>query len=87
MLATDLLPADQIRLQADPSCKAMNRSLMSLEFKLVMAVPDPNSDHGHMSDALGYVSLVLSKGLSPWKVGKASRSLKSTNTRRSSSLK
>ena len=41
----------------------MIRSLMSLEFKPVMAVSDPNSDHGHMSDALGYVSLVLSKGL------------------------
>ena len=65
VLATDLLPSDQIRLQADPSCKAMVRSLMSLELKPVLAVPDPNSDHGHMSDALGYASLELSMGLSP----------------------
>ena len=64
-LASDFLPANQFRLQVDPSCKALIRSLMSLEFKPGMAVPDPNSDHGHMSDALGYASLELSMGLSP----------------------
>ena len=57
------------RIQVDPSCKRLIRSLKSLEFKPGMAVPDPNSDHGHMCDALGYAALALSKGLTPWKVG------------------
>jgi len=34
-----------------------------------MAVPDPNSDHSDMVDALGYGALALSKGLTPWKIG------------------
>ena len=51
--------------QVDPSCTALIFSLMSLEFKPEMAVPDPNSDHGHMSHALGYASLELCMGLSP----------------------
>ena len=57
------------RLQVDPSCKRLIRSLRSLEFKPGMAVPDPNSDHSHMVDALGYGALALSKGLTPWKIG------------------
>ena len=58
------------RLQVDPSCKRLIRSLRSLEFKPGMSVPDPNSDHGHMCDALGYAALALSKGLTPWKLGR-----------------
>jgi hypothetical protein len=61
--------AGRRRLQVDPSCKRLIRSLKSLEFKPGMAVPDPNSDHGHMADALGYAALALSKGLTPWRVG------------------
>ena len=34
-----------------------------------MAVPDPNSDHSHMVDALGNGALALSKGLTPWEIG------------------
>jgi len=71
--ATRLLLLDangKRRLQVDPGCKRLVRSLRSLEFKPGMAVPDPNSDHGHMCDALGYAALALSKGLTPWRVGK-----------------
>ena len=57
------------RLQVDPSCKRLIRSLKNLEFKPGLSVPDPNSDHGHMVDALGYGCLALSKGLTPWRVG------------------
>ena len=88
-LASDSLPANQFRLQVDPSCKALIRSLMNLEFNPGLGVPDPNSDHGHMSDALGYASLELSMELSPSLEGGESPLdlLISTNTRRSSSLK
>lgn len=55
-------------LQFDPSCKRLIRSLKNLKFKPGLSVPDPNSDHGHMDDALGYGCLALSKGLTPWKV-------------------
>ena len=57
------------RLQVDPSCKRLIRSLRSLEFKPGMVVPDPNSDHSHMVDALGNGALALSKGLTPWEIG------------------
>ena len=50
--------------------KRLIRSLRSLEFKPGMSVPDPSSDHGHMCDALGYAALALSKGLTPWKLGR-----------------
>ena len=61
--------AGRRRLQVDPSCKRLIRSMKNLEFKPGLAVPDPHSDHGHMCDALGYAALTLTKGLTPWKVG------------------
>ena len=61
--------AGRRRLQVDPSCKRLIRSMKNLEFKLGMAVPDPHSDHGHMADALAYAALALTKGLTPWQVG------------------
>ena len=33
------------------------------------SVADPKSDHGHMTDALGYLYLGIAKGLLPYSVG------------------
>ena len=54
------------RLQVDPSCKKVIRSMRNLEFKPGLSVPDPTSEHGHMCDALGYACIVMSKGLTPY---------------------
>ena len=65
-----IMAADaQRRLLVDPSCKRVIRSLRNLEFKPGLSVPDPQSEHGHMADALGYACIAISKGLTPWRVG------------------
>ena len=71
--ATRLLILDatgQRRLVVDPKCKRVIRSLRNLEFKPGASVPDPNSEHGHMADALGYACIALSKGLLPYRLGR-----------------
>lgn len=60
------------RLKLDPSAKRMIRSLASLEYAPGKSVADPKSDHGHMSDALGYLCLGIAKGLLPYSVGASS---------------
>ena len=60
------------RLQIDPSAKRLVRSLASLEYAPGKSVADPKSDHGHMSDALGYMCLGIAKGLLPYKLGVSS---------------
>ena len=60
------------RLKIDPSGKRLIRSLASLEYALGKAVADPKSDHGHMSDALGYLCLGIAKGLLPYSLGTTS---------------
>ena len=60
------------RLKIDPSGKRLIRSLASLEYALGKAVADPKSDHGHMSDALGYMCLGIAKGLLPYSLGTTS---------------
>jgi len=57
------------RLQVDPSAKRLIRSLASLEYAVGKSVADPKSDHGHMTDALGYLCLGIAKGLLPYEVG------------------
>ena len=61
--------AGQRRLKVDPGCKRVIRSFRNLEFKPGRSVPDPDSDHSHMCDAVGYGALALAKGLLPWRVG------------------
>ena len=60
------------RLSIDPSCKRLIRSLASLEYAPGKSVADPKSDHGHMSDALGYMCLGIAKGLLPYNLGVSS---------------
>lgn len=57
------------RLKIDPSAKRLIRSLASLEYAVGKSVADPKSDHGHMTDALGYLCLGIAKGLLPYQVG------------------
>lgn len=57
------------RLKIDPSATRLIRSLASLEYQPGKAVADPKSDHGHMTDALGYLCLGIAKGLLPWSIG------------------
>ena len=57
------------RLKVDPRCKRVIRSLSNLEYRAGASVPDPKSDHSHMSDALGYSCIALQKGLLPWSLG------------------
>ena len=51
------------------STKRLIRSLASLEYALGKSMADPKSDHGHMTDALGYLCLGIAKGLLPYSVG------------------
>ena len=60
------------RLTIDPSSKRLIRSLASLEYAPGKSVADPKSDHGHMSDALGYLCLGIAKGLLPYNIGTSS---------------
>ena len=60
------------RLSIDPSAKRLIRSLASLEYAPGKSVADPKSDHGHMSDALGYLCLGIAKGLLPYRLGTSS---------------
>ena len=60
------------RLKIDPCSKRLIRSIASLEYAPGKSVADPKSDHGHMSDALGYLCLGIAKGLLPWSVGASS---------------
>ena len=36
--------------------------MRNLEFKPGLSVPDPNSEHGHMCDALADACIAMSKG-------------------------
>ena len=60
------------RLKIDPSCKRMIRSMASLEYAPGKSVADAKSDHGHMTDALGYLCLGIAKGLLPYSIGASS---------------
>ena len=60
------------RLKIDPCSKRLIRSISSLEYAPGKSVDDPKSDHGHMTDALGYLCLGIAKGLLPWSVGASS---------------
>ena len=57
------------RLLIDPSCKRLIRSIASLEYAPGKSVADPRSEHGHATDALGYLCLGVAKGLLPYSVG------------------
>ena len=59
------------RLQVDPKCKRIIRSLSNLEYKAGASVPDPKSDHSHMADAVGYACIALAKGLLPYIIGES----------------
>lgn len=61
--------AGQRRLLVNPACKRVVRSIKLLEFLPGKSVPDPKSEHGHMSDAVAYAAIAMTKGLLPWKIG------------------
>ena len=64
-----ILSADgQRRLQVDPTCKRVVRSLRNLTFKPGKAEP-MDDDNSHMAEATAYMAIAISKGLTPWKVG------------------
>ena len=64
-----ILSADgQRRLQVDPTCKRVIRSLRNLTFKPGKAEP-MDEDNSHMAEATAYMAIAISKGLTPWKVG------------------
>jgi len=64
-----ILSADgQRRLQVDPTCKRVIRSLRNLTFKPGKAEP-MDDDNSHMAEATAYMAIAISKGLTPWKVG------------------
>lgn len=62
------------RLQVDPGCKRVIRSLKNLTYKPGKAEP-MDDDHSHMAEASAYMAIAISKGLTPWKVGPAGFSL------------
>ena len=64
-----ILSADgQRRLQVDPTCKRVIRSLRNLTFKPGKAEP-MDDDNSHMAEATAYMAIAISKGLTPWTVG------------------
>lgn len=66
-----ILSADgQRRLQVDPTCKRVVRSLRNLTFKPGKAEP-MDDDNSHMAEACAYMAIAISKGLTPWKVGRS----------------
>lgn len=68
-----ILSADgQRRLQIDPKCKQLIRALRAIEFEVGRASYDKRSPFGHAIDALGYLSLSMTKGLTPWSIGESS---------------
>ena len=60
------------RLIIDPSAKRLIRSIASLEYAPGKSVADPRSEHGHATDALGYLALGVCKGLLPYSIGTSS---------------
>ena len=53
------------------SPKRLIRSLASLEYAPGKSVADPRSEHGHATDALGYLCLGVAKGLLPYSIGQS----------------
>lgn len=67
-----ILSADgQRRLQIDPKAKQLIRALRAIEFEVGRASYDKRSPFGHAIDALGYLSLATTKGLTPWSLGQS----------------
>ena len=68
-----ILSADgRRRLQIAPKCKQLIRALRAIEFEVGRASHDKRSPFGHAIDALGYLSLSMTKGLTPWTIGESS---------------
>jgi len=58
-----------IRLFVHPRCRNLIRSLRGLVYQEGTNLPDPNSQFGHLCDALGYLVIGEFKPLKRWSVG------------------
>jgi len=59
------------RLQIDPKCKELIRALRAIEFEPGRSSYDKRSKFGHIIDATGYLTLAISRGLTPWSLGQS----------------
>ena len=69
--ADDHLGGRRVGLQIDPKCKELIRALRAIEFEPGRSSYDKRSKFGHIIDATGYLTLAISRGLTPWSLGQS----------------
>ena len=61
------------KLQIDPSCKRLIKSMRNLQFQPGTSHPDQKSQWSHACDSLSYALLACKHGLTPWAIGRGPR--------------